>query len=203
MRRSLVVLTAVLALACGGGDDTGAAPVDVEIEHSFHGIGEAEGPGKGVPGELSAGGGEGSLPQPADPAPPIGGPVASNDGSGPAKVVEDWLRAGGRGDLAASQALVTPECKDEPFGRASPAQVMGVPVSITTLSTSTSQEAGDEAVVHYALTGSAKGGAGKTKTKLFGVDVEVDVDALSIDSYANEGDVNLVRRGGAWLVACP
>lgn len=132
----------------------------------------------------------------------VGSAVVAGDGSAPAKVVEDWLRAGGRGDLKASKALVVPECADEPYGRASPAQVLGVPVAISTLATSTSREAGDEAVVHFALTGAAKGAAGKTKTQVFGMDVEVDVADMNIDNFANEGEVSLVKRDGAWKITC-
>ena len=138
---------------------------------------------------------------PAAEAPPTPAPVAepAPPPPEPAAVAEAYLRAGAASNDADIRASLDPACVDDAhMTRVDSIRVMGVPMTIETLTVAEATRAGDRATVTYQAAGSAHGEGGTME--IFGA--QVRTGEVNVENASQSGSLSMRQIEGAWLVSC-
>jgi hypothetical protein len=117
---------------------------------------------------------------------------------GPEDVARAYLEAGAEGGSGDVSSLVESGCADESIMGVSAVKMMGVPMKIEKLEVKLDGKNGDRATVSYTAQGSAEGGG---ETEILGITVEAE--NVSVGSLTRSGELDLVKEGTGWKVACP
>jgi hypothetical protein len=142
-------------------------------------------------------------PVPAPPPGPAAQPSGAGDASAAAQVVRTWIEAGSKGDEAAVRGALVERCQTPEALSVPPVNVLGAKVAIEELVVEAGHVQGDRADVIYELRGKVSGKPGKQKAEVFGMEVEVEIDAVNVDSWTTSGTVPVEKVAGAWKVSCP
>ena len=120
----------------------------------------------------------------------------------PESTVRQYLQAGQADDFDTVRSLVEEKCWDEPVGKAAAVHLLDIALEVEEMRVKPEEETETTAVVSYYVRGKVDATDAKTKTTLFGVEVEIEAAAVKVDDLENSGSFTLKKHSDGWKITC-